>query len=84
LKIHHALKETSYLTDADSIADSAAIATSIGNYLLDCPPSGKRSEEKFRRKMISQRLFTMIAAARMMPFPSEKLKFRRPVNTRKK
>jgi hypothetical protein len=37
LKIHHALKETSYLTDGCNIADSGAIATTIGNYLL--PPS---------------------------------------------
>jgi len=36
LKIHHALKETSYLTDMSNIADFAAIATTIGNYLL--PP----------------------------------------------
>jgi hypothetical protein len=34
LKIHHALKETSYLTDTVNIAGSAAIATTIGNYLL--------------------------------------------------
>jgi hypothetical protein len=34
LKIHHALKETSYLTDVLNIADSAAMATTIGNYLL--------------------------------------------------
>jgi hypothetical protein len=34
LKIHHALKETSYLTDAPTIADSPALAITIGNYLL--------------------------------------------------
>jgi hypothetical protein len=39
LKIHHALKETSYLTDGFTIADSGAMATTIGNYLL---PSRRR------------------------------------------
>jgi len=34
LKIHHALKETSYLTDGFNIADSAGMATIIGNYLF--------------------------------------------------
>jgi hypothetical protein len=34
--------------------------------------------------MISQRLFTMPGNARMMLFRAEKLKFRRPVNPRKK
>jgi hypothetical protein len=33
LKIHHALKETSYLTDEGSITGSGGIATTIGNYL---------------------------------------------------
>jgi hypothetical protein len=37
LKIHHALKETSYLTDTLNIAGSAAIAITIGNYLS--PPA---------------------------------------------
>jgi hypothetical protein len=34
LKIHHALKETSYPTDQCSMTGSATIATTIGNYLL--------------------------------------------------
>jgi hypothetical protein len=32
LKIYHALKETSYLTDTPIIASFPAIATTIGNY----------------------------------------------------
>jgi hypothetical protein len=31
LKIHHALKETSYLTDKGTITGSSGIATTIGN-----------------------------------------------------
>jgi hypothetical protein len=38
LKIHHALKETSYLTDASNIAYSAAMAITIGNYLFAANP----------------------------------------------
>jgi hypothetical protein len=34
LKIHHALKGTSYPTDQCSVTGSAAIATTIGNYLF--------------------------------------------------
>jgi hypothetical protein len=80
LKIHHALKETSYLTDADSIAVSGGIATSIGKYLLAARRARAIARVKrFRAKMISQRLFTMSAVTSMMPFPAEKLKFRRPV-----
>jgi hypothetical protein len=33
LKIHHALKETSYLTDGLNLTVSGEIATTIGNYL---------------------------------------------------
>ncbi len=33
LKIHHALKETSYLTDANNMRYSGRIATTIVNYL---------------------------------------------------
>jgi hypothetical protein len=46
LKIHHALKETSYLTDKLNIAGFAAIATTIGNYLWaikDAPMAGRVS-----------------------------------------
>jgi len=35
LRIHHALKETSYLTDPDSMTGSGGMATTIGNYLFD-------------------------------------------------
>src|SRR6185295_11987101 len=34
LKIHHALEETSYLTDGLSLTGSGGIATTIDNYLL--------------------------------------------------
>jgi hypothetical protein len=36
LKIHHALKETSYLTDVRIVPVFAAIATTIGNFFV--PP----------------------------------------------
>jgi hypothetical protein len=35
LRIHHALKETSHPTDKPIVAHPAAIATTIGDYLLD-------------------------------------------------
>jgi hypothetical protein len=35
LKIHHAVEALSYLTDLCNIADSAAIATTIGNFFGD-------------------------------------------------
>jgi hypothetical protein len=38
LKIHHALKETSYPTDLHSMTGFATIATTIGNYLLEARP----------------------------------------------
>jgi len=38
LKIHHALKETSYLTDKGSVTGFGGIATTIGNYLSDPIP----------------------------------------------
>jgi len=38
LKIHHALKETSYLTDRQSVTGSSGMATTIGNYLLGNNP----------------------------------------------
>jgi hypothetical protein len=38
LKIHHALKETSYPTDLHSMTGFATIATTIGNYLLEAGP----------------------------------------------
>jgi hypothetical protein len=38
LKIHHALKETSYLTDNLRLTGFAVIATIIGNYLLAAKP----------------------------------------------
>ncbi|HEV2436009.1 MAG TPA: hypothetical protein VG077_08415 [Verrucomicrobiae bacterium] len=41
MKIHHALKETSYLTDGLSLTGFAAIATTIGNYLLATNPGWK-------------------------------------------
>jgi hypothetical protein len=39
LRIHHALKETSYLTDSVSFPPFTTIATRIGNYLSRTPPS---------------------------------------------
>jgi hypothetical protein len=80
LKIHHALKETSYLTDTDSIAGSGRIATSIGNYLLAARRADDCPRPTIADKMISQRLFTKPAQASKMHLPAEKLKFRRPVN----
>jgi hypothetical protein len=47
-------------------------------------PAPPLTSENLRAKMISQRLFTMLAKARMMQIPAEKLKFRRPINQRKK
>jgi hypothetical protein len=47
LKIHHALKETSYLTDGNSIAGSGRIATSIGNYLLAARRGQIRDQNDF-------------------------------------
>jgi hypothetical protein len=41
LKIHHALKETSYLTDGPSLTGFAVIATTIGKYLLAANPGWK-------------------------------------------
>jgi hypothetical protein len=38
LRIHHALKETSYLTDQCSVTGPGRIATPIGNYLLGNNP----------------------------------------------
>jgi hypothetical protein len=38
LKIHHALKETSYLTDRQSMTGSSGMATTIGNFLLGNNP----------------------------------------------
>jgi hypothetical protein len=35
MKIYHALKETSYPTDIQSMTGTAAIATTIGNYFFD-------------------------------------------------
>jgi hypothetical protein len=43
LKIHHALKETSYPTDLHSMTVSAAIAITIGNYLFDPITNGNRA-----------------------------------------
>jgi hypothetical protein len=71
------LKETSYPTDISIIARFAGIATIIGNYLLD-------AIVRRLRQMISRPPFTMIRPVRMMQLPAEKLKFRRPVNLRKK
>jgi hypothetical protein len=53
LKIYHALKETSYLTDHTIVTVSAAIAITIGNYLsegvghraLPLPPLGAAREK---------------------------------------
>jgi hypothetical protein len=47
LKIHHALKETSYPTDGCSMTGSAARATTIGNYLLAAISSPAASANDF-------------------------------------
>jgi hypothetical protein len=43
LKIYHALKETSYLTDECSLTGSGRIATTIGNYFSD--PIARRADD---------------------------------------
>jgi len=40
LKIPHALKETSYLTDKYNMTGSRRIATTIGNFLFNPIPAG--------------------------------------------
>jgi hypothetical protein len=55
LKIQHALKETSYLTDGAIFAISAAIATTIGNFFWAAstrpnriaPPTVKKSKAAY-------------------------------------
>jgi hypothetical protein len=40
LKIHHALKETSYLTDTASMTFSGGMAITIGDYLWEARTGG--------------------------------------------
>jgi hypothetical protein len=62
LKIHHALKETSYLTDAVNLTVSA-----------DKSNNNLSSRHAGRAKMISPPAFTMAGPARRMSMPAEKL-----------
>src|ERR1035437_9486873 len=65
LKIYHALKETSYLTDGASIADSPEIATTIF-----APGRHPRFPPRLFR---GYPLFTFAESSSIMPTPAEKL-----------
>jgi hypothetical protein len=65
LKIYHALKETSYLTDGASIADSLKIATTIF-----APGQHPRFPPRLFR---GYPLFTFAESSSIMPTPAEKL-----------
>jgi hypothetical protein len=80
LRIYHALKETSQLTDAPTMTGSGGMATTIGNYVLGHNPgiplwSGQPDGRPGR--MILRPSFTTTIPAGTLDVPSEKLTCRR-------
>ena len=54
LKIHHALKETSYLTDRGSITGSGDLATTIGNFRQLEPPGAWSPEHGWQMRIVQR------------------------------